>query len=111
MKGTHNVQIKSVGNTGARVILDGVDISQYCYSYVLKHYPTERPHLSLELDREIKAIELNGITVDANLSAVPTCELLQELSSREGVETTTAEPYKDVQVRVNGPAVVLVVND
>lgn len=40
-----------------------------------------------------------------------TCELVEELKKREGVETHIAEPYKDLTVTVNGPAVVLVVTD
>lgn len=40
-----------------------------------------------------------------------TCELVVELRRREGVETHVAEPYKDLEVKVNGPAVVLVVTD
>ena len=45
------------------------------------------------------------------LSEFKTCELVGELRKREGVETHTAEPYQDVTVSVNGPAVVLVVID
>lgn len=40
-----------------------------------------------------------------------TCELVEELKMREGVETHVAEPYEDVSVRVNGPAIVFVVID
>lgn len=46
-----------------------------------------------------------------DLSEVKTCDLVSELRQREGVETHTAEPYQDVTVSVNGPAVVLVVID
>lgn len=46
-----------------------------------------------------------------DLSQVETAELVEELSQREGVERTIAEPYQDVQVKVNGPAIVLVVID
>lgn len=49
--------------------------------------------------------------VSMNLSNVKTCDLVAELSHREGVEKHTAEPYQDVTVSVNGPAVVLVVID
>lgn len=45
------------------------------------------------------------------LEEVETCELVAELQKREGVEKYTAEPYQDVTVSVNGPAVVLVVID
>lgn len=43
--------------------------------------------------------------------SVPTAELVNELRRREGVKTTVAEPYQDVNIKVNGPAVVLVVTD
>lgn len=46
-----------------------------------------------------------------DLSEVETCDLVRELSQREGVERTIAEPHQDVQVKVNGPAIVLVVID
>lgn len=46
-----------------------------------------------------------------NLSKFTTKELVEELSKREGVEKTIAEPYKDVEVKVNGPAIILAVID
>ena len=45
------------------------------------------------------------------LKNVPTAQLVAELSNREGVEATIAEPYQDAEVKVNGPAIVLVVID
>lgn len=42
---------------------------------------------------------------------VKTCELVEELKKREGVEVKIAEPHKDMSVSVNGPAVVLIVVD
>jgi len=45
------------------------------------------------------------------LSEFKTCDLVDELRKREGVETHIVEPYQDVTVSVNGPAVVLVVID
>ncbi len=45
------------------------------------------------------------------LSKFLTKELVEELLKREGVEKTIAEPYEDIQVNVNGPAIVLVVID
>lgn len=50
---------------------------------------------------------VNGV----DLSCVTTAELAEELSRREGVEKTIAEPYQDAQIQVNGPAIVLVVTD
>lgn len=46
-----------------------------------------------------------------DISNVPTAELVRELSRREGVEEKIAEPYQDMQIKVNGPAIVLVVID
>lgn len=45
------------------------------------------------------------------LSNYITCELVEELKTREGVETHWAEPYEDKNIQVNGPALVLVVID
>ena len=39
------------------------------------------------------------------LEDVPTKQLVAELSGREGVEVTIAEPYQDAEVKVNGPAI------
>jgi len=47
----------------------------------------------------------------SHLKTVPTCKLVEELSTREGVERKEAEPYQDLHVEVNGPAIVLVVID
>ena len=46
-----------------------------------------------------------------DICKVPTKELVEELQRRDGVETTIAEPYQDTEIKVNGPAVVLVVID
>lgn len=45
------------------------------------------------------------------LSNYKTCELVEELKTREGVETHWAEPYEDKNIQVNGPALVFVVID
>lgn len=46
-----------------------------------------------------------------NLTEYKTCELVEELKKREGVEAHLAEPYEDIELKVNGPAIVLVVID
>ena len=38
-------------------------------------------------------------------------QLVNELKKREGVETKIVEPYQDIELSVNGPAVVLVIKD
>ena len=45
------------------------------------------------------------------LKDVSTRDLVEELKTREGVETTVAEPHQDALVSVTGPAIVLVVTD
>ncbi|MDR2025354.1 MAG: BC1881 family protein [Hungatella sp.] len=40
-----------------------------------------------------------------------TCELVEELKKREGVEAHWAEPHEALTVDVNGPAIVLMVTD
>lgn len=49
--------------------------------------------------------------IEAKLDGTTTSELVEELKKRDGVETTIAEPHQDISVKVNGPAIVLVVID
>ena len=46
-----------------------------------------------------------------NLKDYTTEELVNELMTREGVETTIAEPYENVVVAANGPAMILTILD
>ena len=46
-----------------------------------------------------------------SLEKFKTCELVKELRGREGVETKIAEPYQDIDIKINGPAIVLIVTD
>ncbi len=46
-----------------------------------------------------------------DLAQIPTYKLVEELKRREGVDVKIAEPYEDIAVSVNGPAVVLVIID
>jgi hypothetical protein len=57
-----------------------------------------------------KAIEIIG-GERMKLEEVKTCELVEELKRREGVMAVTVEPHADSIVKVNGPAIVLVVID
>ena len=56
--------------------------------------------------------------MDFDLSAVSTCELVEELRKREGVDSVNVEPYEPYSITVGektetekGPAVLLVVID
>lgn len=52
-----------------------------------------------------------GGEMKETIKNVSTKELVNELVKREGVEMKYAEPYKDLDVNVNGPAIVLIVID
>ena len=42
---------------------------------------------------------------------VTTKQLVEELKTREGVETIIAEPYEKKTVEIEGPAIILIVED
>lgn len=46
-----------------------------------------------------------------DLKSIKTCELVQELKQRDGVEIKYAEPNQETEVSVNGPAIILIVID
>ena len=55
-----------------------------------------------------------NIVSEANsteLENTTTAALVEELKKREGVDTRIVEPYVDFDVKVNGPAIVLIVVD
>ena len=83
----------------------------------IKHLKSAPTHHYGKRQRE-RAIELEKVKIKAlrpvsweQVSEFKTCDLVDELRKREGVETHIAVPYQDVTVSVNGPAVVLVVID
>lgn len=45
------------------------------------------------------------------LKDVPTCELVAELETREGVDTNKIGPTASITIKADGPAVVLLVID
>lgn len=61
--------------------------------------------LKLQVAKEVHALACKSVY------KMPTSELVEELMKREGVETTIAEPYEDVVVAANGPAIILKVID
>lgn len=46
-----------------------------------------------------------------NLSNITTKDLVEELGKRDGVGMVIAEPYKDEEVKVNGPAIICIITD
>ena len=80
---------------------------------VLNHFPIDfrRPGCFEVMEALKLALSALRPVSREQLSEFKTCDLVDELRKREGVETHIAEPYQDVTVSVNGPAVVLVVID
>ena len=48
---------------------------------------------------------------EKTLSEFKTCEIVNELKTREGVTAHWAEPHSDKEVKVSGPARVLIITD
>ena len=48
---------------------------------------------------------------DDNLLTVPTCELVEELSKREGVRRIDVGPYTVSTIKTNGPAILFEIID
>nr|DAD66424.1 MAG TPA: hypothetical protein [Myoviridae sp. ctSyg22]DAP62734.1 MAG TPA: hypothetical protein [Caudoviricetes sp.] len=46
-----------------------------------------------------------------NIKEIPTCELVEELAKREGVEKIEIEPYKVKIKKLEGPMIVLKIID
>lgn len=46
-----------------------------------------------------------------SLESISTKQLVDELCTRAGIKTEIAEPYQDMTVSVNGPAIVIVITD
>lgn len=45
------------------------------------------------------------------IEEISTCQLVEELKKREGVETIIVEPYEDVTFKTNGSAIIFCVID
>ena len=67
--------------------------------------------IKAEQDKQMCLGEKPHSIKEKPMSQAATCELVEELKLREGVETHTAGPNQDITVSVNGPAMVLVVID
>ena len=46
-----------------------------------------------------------------DLKNIKTCELVEELSKRKGVEKIIVEPYQKKQINVEGPIIILKIID
>lgn len=45
------------------------------------------------------------------LEKIPTCELAEELSKREGVEATRIDPYEPYTLVIEGPCHIIMITD
>ncbi len=54
---------------------------------------------------------MKDVNFEIAIRKIPTRALVDELKMREAVETHIAEPYNDLTVTANGPAIVLVITD
>lgn len=57
------------------------------------------------MKKEMRRVE------EKTLSEFKTCEIVNELKTREGVTAHWAEPHSDKEVKVSGPALVLIITD
>lgn len=46
-----------------------------------------------------------------SLKDIPTCDLVAELETRDGVETNKIGPTASIEIKADGPVVVLMVTD
>lgn len=92
---------------------EAIEIFENKENYVgIQHIPGADVYISRGLAEAINvALTALRPVSREQLSEFKTCELVDELRKREGVETHIAEPYQDVTVSVNGPVMVLVVID
>lgn len=81
------------------------------YSEILVTDSENRLLASITDEDIIAEKDCKVVRVPAGLEKIETYGLVEELKKREGVDAHIAEPYKDLTVSVNGPAVVLVVTD
>ena len=84
------------------------DLSEHCKEYIKED---EEGFGVWSDDIEALNIAIDALRKWEELKNAKTCELVEELKKREGVEVKIAEPHKDMSVSVNGPAVVLVIID
>lgn len=79
--------------------------------YLRKNY---HPHAAIVVTDERVALlgELMGLPFQKQgVESIPTCELVAELEKREGVEANKVSPSASVEVKANGPAIILTVID
>ncbi|MHC1681346.1 MAG: BC1881 family protein [Clostridiaceae bacterium] len=72
----------------------------------------EREKLTPKVTNQEQSEKFVTMKSDMNkLAKIPTKELVEELKTREGVESIEIEPHKDTAISICGPAIVLEVID
>ena len=112
-------RVKKVTINGKGVSIDGVAIP-YVVAFSISFSAKSRD-FGFTVLTEYGVTNVNADAVDMRfdgygsltdyLSTYRTVDLVEELSRRPGVEKQVAEPYQDVAVTLNGPAVALIVTD
>lgn len=74
------------------------------------HTQLNQEVIKILLSNDVKEV-LIKTEEKSKLSGFKTCELVQELKTREGVKEVWAEPYEQKNFSVEGPAIVLIVID
>lgn len=93
-------------------ISNGTGISYSALTDSLSNSCRNRPLRADEFFKICEFLEKNPADfMDKNLKEIKTKDLVNELSVREGVSKIIAEPYKDENIKINGPAVILIVVD
>lgn len=100
-------------NGKTSVLLNGKNINSLVTHLEMEINPFGLPEVKLEL-RPRKTFVSGDGNVKVNnevLSVFSTKDIVEELEAREAVEKHIAEPYQDLTVKANGPAIVLVITD
>lgn len=104
------------------VFIESVSVTTSALKTLILLERSERKQQQSETDRTALADALKEILLEqakaaskskgsAAMNDITTKELVDELSQREGIEKIIAEPYQDMEVKINGPTIVLVVRD
>jgi hypothetical protein len=75
------------------------------------NFPFKSPQIHYSKNLLAKPLQTKRKRGEEMLKDVSTKELVEELKTREGVSAKIAEPYQDLSVKVNGPAIVMVIID
>lgn len=102
---------------GVTIKITGEDGLQLMFDWFIERFRSGKVPIGEACDYAKSALAVydmilkRGGNNPLHIKDIPTCVLMNELKSRDGVETIEAEPYKPFCVSGEGPAVVIVVKD